>query len=1186
MKKSLYLFIVIFYPFSFFQLIASEISHESKETVYVKSADDFDIFYSDKVYIIEKDISIHQDSTLEIQPGTLIRLKNSVRINVYGKLIAKGKEDSLIVFTSFDDNPWNCINFQNSYINEVEYCSFENTLKRDARSGALYFGYFSRLRVIKNCKFFNNNSGSVFISNFQNEHDKISFINNSILDSEDFGISIFGGSFNELIFSNNKIQGKIYSFEQENRIGFTGIRIGEIFANRLTFEGNKIERASFYYDIEKRVFNHPGGAILIQPSIPEHIKNIYIKRDTLNNNQSKFSALTAICKNSIVIDNALIENNSSVSGGGYLKCNKLEVYNTVFKQNKNIDSKYSPDAGGGGLTIKTIGENPNIQINHSVFKENRFQLGNGGGLIIDGENRDCNVVSIIESSFEGNIADENGGAIYCSNFHSLNDFIVESSSFLNNIADVGNIGGGGILLESIHSLQRVQITNSNQIKNNVTNYGHGGFINFNGINTIRKFNYINNLHDGLSNSVRGFGGLIYLKSDLIDSFHFNENIGISAKAKKSGGTIFLDNHIVNDILELKQNKVDSTVCYEGDGGFLAIANDSINKLLFDSNQLTYSHTLGSGGVLYIHTKYTDDLSCNLNSVKQSNANDGMGGAFYFNFTKCNQILTNNNIFENSYSKGPGGTFYIQVDDSLGIFDHRGNNVNLSESEHDGGVLFLNSIFKRNEGKLNIINNKSERTISHQNGGYAYISGYYNNDLYFTHNNIIESVAYKNGGILFFNLDNDCQLDTIVFTDNVIQKSSRAKNGNGGVLHFNGMINELLNITNNIIGDCSSGRDGGGFYILNKGIRKFSFTFDKNTIENAKSGKSGGMVYLFGNKIGFLDFNYNKLSGSSLANNNGGSFHLNISHINDLVFHSNDISSSIATNGNGGFCNVSSSSIDNLTLTENTFGGEYLAKDFGGIFFTKSLISKNILISENNFSGEISATNGGLFAFESMIPNADGTTLIDYNSCNADINVTNDGGAYYFNGGINSDFIFSRNLFESNSKVGKNGGLIYIYNNNGNNSLFNFNDNSVFSEGENISVKAGNGGFLFFEGSFQTQKINLENNTILPDSMSVDSMGGVFYINNHSNFKISEINISNNQFANIQVPVNGIIGSFNCKVDSLFSFVQNNLSDFSSNTINNSNSYADGTLYINNFNETGLLNLKVNQNEVQNINYNN
>ncbi len=59
--------------------------------------------YPDKHYVVKKSIAIPQGVTLTIMPGTRIEFNENCYIKSEGKLIANGKPDSLIVFTSHEE---------------------------------------------------------------------------------------------------------------------------------------------------------------------------------------------------------------------------------------------------------------------------------------------------------------------------------------------------------------------------------------------------------------------------------------------------------------------------------------------------------------------------------------------------------------------------------------------------------------------------------------------------------------------------------------------------------------------------------------------------------------------------------------------------------------------------------------------------------------------------------------------------------------------------------------------------------------------------------------------------------------------------------------------------------------------------------------------------------------------------
>ena len=61
---------------------------------------DGDVWTADTVYVIANGITLPQNDTLTIAPGTAVKFQNQVSFEIDGTLIADGKPDSVIVFTS------------------------------------------------------------------------------------------------------------------------------------------------------------------------------------------------------------------------------------------------------------------------------------------------------------------------------------------------------------------------------------------------------------------------------------------------------------------------------------------------------------------------------------------------------------------------------------------------------------------------------------------------------------------------------------------------------------------------------------------------------------------------------------------------------------------------------------------------------------------------------------------------------------------------------------------------------------------------------------------------------------------------------------------------------------------------------------------------------------------------------
>jgi|GEM_PF-474878 len=83
------------------------------------------VLYPDKHYVVKKSIAIPQGVTLTIMPGTRLEFYQDCYIQSEGKLIANGKPDSLIVFTSYiDEQSWGGIRSHGGnhyFVNDNEY---------------------------------------------------------------------------------------------------------------------------------------------------------------------------------------------------------------------------------------------------------------------------------------------------------------------------------------------------------------------------------------------------------------------------------------------------------------------------------------------------------------------------------------------------------------------------------------------------------------------------------------------------------------------------------------------------------------------------------------------------------------------------------------------------------------------------------------------------------------------------------------------------------------------------------------------------------------------------------------------------------------------------------------------------------------------------------------------------------
>jgi len=144
-----------------------------------------DTIHSDTTWIadivsITGDVTINDDVTLTILPGTVVEFQDTFHIKVNGTLNAEGKPDNIIHFTRNDtagfhmhriaDGGWKGIIFDNSYdgmnndmvdndTSIIKYCQFSFTKFPETQfnGGAIQIRYFSNIEI-SHCGFNNNRS--------------------------------------------------------------------------------------------------------------------------------------------------------------------------------------------------------------------------------------------------------------------------------------------------------------------------------------------------------------------------------------------------------------------------------------------------------------------------------------------------------------------------------------------------------------------------------------------------------------------------------------------------------------------------------------------------------------------------------------------------------------------------------------------------------------------------------------------------------------------------------------------------------------------------------------------------------------------------------------------------------------------------------------------------------------------
>jgi len=286
-------------------------------------------------------ITVDDGSTLEITSGTHIEFQGHYKIDVQGRLLAEGEENSLITFTindttGFADTSivaggWSGIRFDETPTtndtSKFAYCKFEygkaSTESSQKAGGAIFVNHYSKL-TIDNSVFSNNmasgsysSAGAVYITNTSDPVIKnCLFFNNTVKGPYYGGGGAICVSASSPTIHNNKFFNNIADSSSGGAIycmnGSTSQIVNNLFANN---------------------YARYGGGIMFATNTTPTVYN-----NTFAYNKSKFGGGFAFYDNSNpVIKNNILYANTDSAGGA-------QVY--IFDNASNPDFSYCDIQGG------------------------------------------------------------------------------------------------------------------------------------------------------------------------------------------------------------------------------------------------------------------------------------------------------------------------------------------------------------------------------------------------------------------------------------------------------------------------------------------------------------------------------------------------------------------------------------------------------------------------------------------------------------------------------------------------------------------------------------------------------------------------------------------------------------------------------------------------------------------------
>ena len=724
------------------------------------------------------------------------------------------------------------------------------------------------------------------------------------------------------------------------------------------------------------------------------------------------------------------KDSSKVDGGAlFVTGNDVNITNTKFNYCTAIN-------GGGALYI--IGNN--TQIDNCAFDS--CNASDGAALYVEGIG--C---KLYNTSFENNIAGDDGGAIYWQGSNG----IITNITCINNKGisanksdgDTSSTRGGTICLtgsnvtisESTFSLCQAYMDSG---KNSSKVDGGALFItgddvsvigcefdrcvaNNNGGSIYIIGNDVNILSCIFDNSTALNGGAIYVAGT-------NANINASKfktnKASQRGGSIFVEGDgasIINSTIENTQSLIGGAIYISGNSTFVDDCSFNQNTGSDDAG------TGGSGGAIYVDgdsaTIINSDFSYGIavnyggaisvwgknanitsNTFENCSATSLNGGAIYVEGTNATIALsnfTNNKV--NTKNFAHGGAIDIEGNDSKVL------NCNFEESEaYVGGFIYLS-------GSNCIIDGSSFKEGTAVNGGSIYVSGV---NASISGSDFSSIVSEMYGGAIYV------EGDYANISENTFEECS-VKTYHGGAIYIAGeytnveksnftLCTGLSNVARGgaidveghytVIKDSNfnqcSAIDGGDIYVFGNYVRIENSSFDLNT------ARSGGAIYLYGwgaviDKANITDCNASRSGGAIYVA--GGGTHILESNIE------NCLAKGTTSNYGGGAIyvegpdtHIATSNFNNNKVTNNALRG--------GTIYIKG---ERTFIEESNFNNSFSGQGGIIFI--------EGEDTIINSSTFANSSSLYHGGAISVNG---NNAVIEWSSFE-NIYSKDNGGAIYV-----------------------------------------------------------------------------------------------------------------------------------------------------------------
>lgn len=361
MKKTVLILNIIIFCFSSHNLFSSNIPAGN---VYGHWT------LSNSPYLVLGNITVPQDSLLQIDPGVVVKFQGHYQLHVLGKILALGTASNLITFTALTD--WWGIRYDNILSSQDSSlfvsCYIEkgnaNGIGNYANGGAFFISNFSKIRV-QNSTISNNTAyinGGAFYCNNANPNIIGNIISNNTASSY-YGSGIYCTAASPLI-KNNNMTYHVNSICCKN--SSSPIILGNNISQN-TINSTIICDYSNPSIINNIISNGVMG-IYIDNSSPKVIGNVII-----NNSGVPYGAGIRCRSSSPLIANNTISNNTASTYGGGLSA---DLSSFPIIKNNILWGNYAPQ--GDEVTLD--------QTSFPIFYNNDIQGGSASFYYYDAPN--------------------------------------------------------------------------------------------------------------------------------------------------------------------------------------------------------------------------------------------------------------------------------------------------------------------------------------------------------------------------------------------------------------------------------------------------------------------------------------------------------------------------------------------------------------------------------------------------------------------------------------------------------------------------------------------------------------------------------------------------------------------------------------------------------------------------------